>query len=144
MSFRPDFPLPDTAWPPTREFWSAAACHALAIPVCDGCHHYVWYPATPCRHCGNPTLTWTDVGGRGTLFAWSVVRRPFIPQLADAVPFVTALVALAEDPAVRIVTRIVDADPERLRADMPVKVVFRPLRFTGVAGEVVAPLFAPA
>jgi hypothetical protein len=42
---------------------------------------------------------------------------------------------------VRLVTRIVDCAPEELRCDLPVTVVFRPLRFAGVAGEVVAPMF---
>jgi hypothetical protein len=31
-----------------------------------------------------------------------------------------------------------------LRTDMPVRVVFRPLCIPGVAGEVTAPMFAPA
>ncbi len=41
-------------------------------------------------------------------------------------------------------TRIVDCDPTVLRADMPMRVVFRPLRFAGVRGEVTAPMFVPA
>ena len=44
----------------------------------------------------------------------------------------------------RIPTRIVDADPDALDFEMPVQVVFRPISFTGVDGEVVAPLFVPA
>ena len=59
-------------------------------------------------------------------------------------PYVAGVVTVDEDPAVRIVTRIVDCDPGRLRIDMPVRVVFRPLRFAGVAGEVIAPFFVPA
>ena len=73
-----------------------------------------------------------------------MVRRAFIPQLADDVPYMPALVAIDEDPAVRIVTRMVDCAPETLRIDMPVRAVFRPLRFAGVSGEVMAPLFVPA
>ncbi len=73
-----------------------------------------------------------------------MVTHPFLPQFADLVPFVPALVALDEDPAVRIPTRIVDTDPEALEFEMPVQVVFRPISFTGVDGEVVAPLFVPA
>ncbi|TMA56522.1 MAG: OB-fold domain-containing protein [Deltaproteobacteria bacterium] len=84
------------------------------------------------------------MSGRGRLFSWSVVRRAFIPQLAADVPYVAGVVAIEEDPAVRIVTRIVDCDPASLRADMPVCVVFRPLRFAGVHGEVTAPMFVPA
>ena len=58
-------------------------------------------------------------------------------------PFVTALVALKEDPAVRLVTRIVDVPPEELRVDMSVHVVFQPMRFPGVARQVIAPFFTP-
>jgi uncharacterized OB-fold protein len=143
MKFRDDFPLPDTAWPPAREFWAAAARGELRLPRCDACGRFVWYPDGACRACGATAQTWTAVGGRGRLFSWSVVHRAFIPQLADAVPYVTGLVAIDEDPAVRLVTRVVDVEPAQLRVDMPVRVVFRPLRFAGVAGSVPAPMFAP-
>jgi len=144
MQFRSAFPLPDIDWPPTREFLAAAARGVLAIPRFDTCVRYVWYPDGTCRFCGAHSATWTPVSGRGRLFSWSVVRRAFIPQVADDVPYVAGLVTIDEDPAVRIVTRVVDCTPEALRIDMPVRVVFRPLHFAGVSGEVVAPLFVPA
>jgi len=82
--------------------------------------------------------------GRGTLFSWVVVTHAFLPQFADLVPFVPALVALDEDPAVRIATRVVDCDVDALTFEMPLQVTFRPIAFIGVDGEVTAPLFAPA
>lgn len=144
VKFRDDFPLPDTEWAPTAPFWAAAARHTISIPRCDACARYVWYPGGPCRRCGGTAHTWTPVSGRATLFSWSVIHRAFIPQFAADVPFVTALVALDDDPAVRLATRIVDAAPEQLTIDMPVRAVFRPLRVPGHAREVVAPLFTPA
>jgi hypothetical protein len=39
---------------------------------------------------------------------------------------------------------MVGCDPAALGFDMPVAVTFRPISFTGVDGEVVAPLFTPA
>lgn len=144
VSFRAEFPLPDVGWAPTRPFWEGAARGELLLPRCDACGRYVWYPDGPCRHCSGLERTWTRLSGRGRLFAWSVVRRAFIPQLAELVPFASGLVVPAEDDAVRLVTRIVDCPLSELAVDMPVEVVFRPLRFAGVAGEVVAPLFAPA
>ena len=143
MKFRHEFPLPDPEWPPTREFWAAAARRELAVPRCDACGRYVWYPDGTCRFCGSKACTWTTLSGRGRLFSWSVVRRAFIPQFAADVPYIAGVVTIDEDPAVRIVTRIVDCDPECLRIDMPVRAVFRPLRFAGVEGEVIAPLFVP-
>ncbi len=144
MSFRKTFPLPDTEWPPTQEFWAAAARGELAVPRCDACRRYVWYPDGRCRFCRSQSSTWTRLSGRGRVFSWSVVRRAFIPELAEDVPYVAALVAIDEDPAVRLVTRLLDCDPAQLRIDMPVRVVFRPLRFPGVPGEVAAPMFVPA
>jgi hypothetical protein len=83
------------------------------------------------------------MSGRGRLFAWTVVRHAFLPQFADEVPYVPALVALDEDPAVRIVSRIVDCDPARLAFDQPVQVAFRPLSFPGIDRTVTAPFFTP-
>jgi uncharacterized protein len=144
MKFRENFPLPDTDWPPTRPFWEAAAKGQLAIPRCELCGKYVWYPEGTCRHCTGTRLRWTAVSGRGSLFSWVVVHRAFLPQLADQVPFVSALVSLQEDPGVRLVSRIVDCPLDALRIDMPLQVAFRPMRFTGIEGEVMAPYFAPA
>ena len=144
MKFRDDFPLPDVAWPPLREYWAGAARGELVLPRCDGCARYVWYPDGACRSCDATAHTWTRVSGRGRLFSWSIVHRAFIPQLANLVPFVTGLVAIEEDAAVRLATYIVDCPHDRLRIDMPLVAVFRPLRFVAVAGAVTAPLFAPS
>ena len=143
MKFRDDFPLPDVDWPPTREFWSAAARKELMLPRCDACARYVWYPDGTCRHCGAARHTWTHVSGAGRLFSWSIVHRAFIPQFANLVPFVTALVAIDEEPSVRLATFIVECDHAKLHIDMRVAVDFRPLRFAAVAGTVLAPVFKP-
>ena len=138
-----DFPLPDVTWEPTREFWAGAARGELRITRCDACSRYVWYPEPPCRSCGGTRLTWTAVSGRGTLFSWSVVHHAWIPHFEEQLPFVTGLIALHEDPGVRLVSYIVDCDPAELHCDVPVRVVFRPLRYPGIAAQVIAPLFVP-
>ena len=144
MKFRAEFPLPDVEWPPTQPFWAAAAREELVVPRCDACGRYVWFPDGACRHCGSTTHTWTRVSGHGRLFTWSVVHRAFIPQMTDMVPYVTALVTIDEDSAVRLATYVVDCPHDALRIDMPLLVTFRPLRFTSVSGTVLAPMFAPA
>jgi uncharacterized OB-fold protein len=142
---REDFPLPDTEDPLTAPFFAGAARGELVVTRCDDCGRYVWYPAETCPDCGSGAIAWTPVSGRGTLFAWAVVARAFLPAFAEQVPFVAALVALDEDPYVRIATYIVDADPDTLRADMPVVADFRPLTFPTVPDRaVVVPMFRPA
>jgi uncharacterized OB-fold protein len=138
---RDDFPLPDVDDPLTAPFFAGAARGELLIPRCETCGEYVWYPQDACARDGG-ALTWTAVSGRGTLFTWAIVRRAFLPAFEDRVPFVTALVALDEDPVVRLCTYIVGTAPEDLVADAPVTVTFRPLEFTTVTGKsVTVPMF---
>ena len=141
---RDDFPLPDVDDALTAPYFAGAARGELMITRCEACDRFVWYPAELCPHCEG-ALAWTAVSGAGTLFSWAIVRRAFLPAFADQVPFVTALVALAEDSAVRLPTYLVDAEPETLRADEPVQVTFRPLSFSTVPGKsVIVPMFERA
>jgi uncharacterized OB-fold protein len=141
---RADFPLPDTDWEPTREFWAAAAREELAIPRCQGCRRLHWYPEPRCRRCGVEKHVWERMSGRGTLFTWVVLRHAFLPHFRADLPFVSGLVALEDDPSIRVATRIVDCPPERLAVEMPVEVVFRPLAFPGIERTVTAPFFRPS
>ena len=115
MKKHADFPLPDTSWEPTRGFWEAAARGELAIPRCAACAAYNWYPREACARCGGTDMPWTAVSGRGSLFSWAVVRRALMKELREKAPYVTGLVALEEDPSVRIVTMLVDCDPDALQ-----------------------------
>ena len=116
--------LPDTEWEPTHEFWAAAARGVLSIPRCESCQKYVWYPQPACRHCGAENIRWVSVSGRGTLFSWAVVERALFEPFATKAPYVPGLVALDEDPSVRIVTNIVDCEPQAVAVDMPLEVTF--------------------
>ena len=141
---RTDFPLPDVDDAITAPFFAGAAAGRLVIPRCEACDAFVWYPVERCPGCDG-TPVWTPVSGRGTLFSWAVVRRAFLPAFAEQVPFVTALIALEEDPFVRVPSYVVDADPASLTADQAVVVDFRPLRFPTVPDRsVIVPMFRPA
>ena len=138
-----EFPLPELDFEPTRGFWQAAQREQLAIPRCASCDAFNWYPGDACRDCASEEMPWTPVSGRATLFTYSVVQRALFRAYASKAPYVTGLVALDEDPRVRVVTLLVDCEPGDLRVDMPVEVVFRPLEFPDVAGRVLAPMFKP-
>jgi uncharacterized OB-fold protein len=140
---RADFPLPDLDDELTREFFAGAARGELVIPRCTGCDAWVWYPEPTCPGCGGQPA-WRPTSGRGRLFSWAVVRRPFLAAFAEMTPFVTALVALEEAPEVRIVSYVVEADPGALAPDMALEVTFRPLSFPTVPDRsVVVPMFRP-
>jgi uncharacterized OB-fold protein len=139
------FPLPDPGFAPTRPFFEAAARGELALPRCTGCGRFQWVPPERCRACGSGRLAWEPTSGRATLFSFAVVRRALLREFAPLVPFATGIATLAEDPALRLVTRFVDCAPEELRIGMPLRAVFRPLGYPQVAGwTVVVPFFTPA
>lgn len=138
------FPLPDVEWEPLRPFWAAARRSELAIPRCEACGHWNWYPPERCRACDAAALAWTRVCGRGSLFSFAVVRRAWVKPFDRIAPYVTGLVALEEDPAVRVVSFVVDAAPEALRVDLPVRAVFRPLPLPEAPAGLIVPLFVPA
>jgi len=139
---RADFPLPDLDDPLTAEFFAGAARGELVIPRCGRCSRFVWYPAAECPFCTSDEPRWVPVSGDATLFSWAVVRRAFLPAFAEMVPFVTALVALDEDPSVRLCSYVVDVEPEQLTADVPLHVAFRPLSFPTVPDRsVTVPVF---
>jgi uncharacterized OB-fold protein len=84
--------------PITRPFWEAARKHVLSLQRCDKCAEYVFYPRGLCSHCGSAELTWTEVSGRGTVYSFTVARRPTMVGFPDEVPYVIAIVELDEGP----------------------------------------------
>lgn len=136
------FPLPDPAFEPIAPLWRAAAEGRFSLPRC-ACGTFDWYPAGRCRACGGGDIGWVTLSGRATLFSWAVVHRALHPPLAPLGSYVSAIVTIAEDPAVRFVTRLVEARPGRLRADMPLAVRFADLGHPAVVTGVIAPLFTP-
>ncbi|MUL82322.1 MULTISPECIES: OB-fold domain-containing protein [unclassified Mycolicibacterium] len=76
--------------------------------------------------------------GEATLISWSIVHRAPLPALLASVPYISAIVELAEGPW--LIVRIVTANPDRLRAGLEVTV--RYLRSGRGDGEVI-PVFTP-
>ena len=130
---------------PNAEFYAFLARGELRLQRCIACGTWRHPPRHRCAACGSVEAAWETASGRGRVFTWTVVRRAFLPAFEEMVPFVTALVSLEEDPAVRIVSYIVDCEPDALAADLPVEAVFRPLQFATVPDRSVpVPMFVPA
>lgn len=81
---------------------------------------------------GSPDLEPVAVSGDGVLVSWAVVHRAPLPALADAVPYVSAVVELAEGPWV--IVRLVGATGS-LRAGDPVRARFVPSGGSDDPGE---------
>ena len=119
MSALPSPPPPDN--PEAAPFWEAAASGRLVLPVCDACGHHIWYPRSWCPVCGSEAVTWTEMSGRGTVYACTVIRKGMGPWAAAA-PYVGAYVELAEGP--RVLTNVITDDPTSVHIGMAVTAMF--------------------
>jgi uncharacterized OB-fold protein len=105
-------------------FWAALVEDRLVLPVCDACGHRIWYPRTWCPVCEGDAVTWTEMSGRGTVYACTVIRRGMGPW-AEAAPYVGAYVELAEGP--RILTNVVTDEPDRVQIGTEVEAIYVPV-----------------
>ena len=117
----PPKPLPQPT-PITQPFWDAAKERRLSIQRCASCERYIFYPRPLCPYCGSTELIWTDVSGRGVVYSYTIARRPTMRAFAEDVPYVIAIVELAEGP--HMTTHIVDCEPEAVAIGMPVEATF--------------------
>jgi uncharacterized OB-fold protein len=123
----------------TRFFWDGLAERRLLIQRCSACRHWVHYPRPRCPWCQSPDLAPEEVSGRGELYAFTVTVQAFHPFFADRLPYVLALVELAEQEGLRLTTQVVGCDEVDLRIGMPLELVWTDLGDLGPA-----PFFRPA
>ena len=112
-------PMPDHV---TGRFWEAAKQHRLMIQRCRECGEYQFFPQSYCRNCLSEDIDWIEACGKGEVYAYTVVHRPPSLTFEEDVPYTVALVELSE--GVRLMSNIVEAEPEEVSVGMPVEVVF--------------------
>ncbi|MFF2899847.1 Zn-ribbon domain-containing OB-fold protein [Streptomyces sp. NPDC057966] len=128
-----DRPEPDAF---TRPYWDAAARGQLLLRRCRDCGRAHHYPREFCPHCWSEDTDWERASGDATLYTWSVVHRNDLPPFGARVPYVAAVVDLAEGP--RMMTEVVGCEESALAVGMALRVTFRQEE-----GEEAVPVFRP-
>lgn len=107
-----------------NDFWSLLRGGALHLQRCGSCEFVRFPPGDACPKCGVPGGSWIDVGGQGTLRAWTVThlaasdRLP--TRLRAEVPFVLGLVEVPLCSSFLIPVRITGVAPELLKLGLQV------------------------
>jgi hypothetical protein len=132
MSVPPPLPAIDAD---SQPFWDAARRGELLIQRCTSCGRWQFYPRLRCVRCAGD-VEWTAASGAGRVYSYTVVHRAAHEAFAAAVPYVVALIDLAEGP--RMMSRL-RVSPDDARIGLEVRVAFE-----RVTDEVTLPVFEAA
>jgi uncharacterized OB-fold protein len=126
------FLLPDVSEPTAAEFWAGAARGELLVQACGSCGRRRHPPRPMCPHCRSTDVTWERMSGTGRVWSFVVPHPPLLPAYSPYAPYNVIVVALDDDPKIRLVGNLVasadgdinEIDPHTIEVGEPVRVVF--------------------
>ena len=136
MSPAIEHPRPGVDWE-SRPYWEACGRHELVLQRCGQCGTLRVRPRALCPDCLSDDTRFVVASGRGSVHTYTVTHQNQAPGFRQALPYVLAYVDL--DEGVRMLTNLVDCDPEAVRIGMPVVV-----DFADRDGGIAIPRFRPA
>jgi uncharacterized OB-fold protein len=114
-------PLPEIQrW--SKPFWEGTKQKKLLIQQCKDCNSNIFYPRKFCPECWSSNTSWVEASGKGKVFTFSVTMTGVEDRFVNDLPFILALVDLEE--GVRMMTTIVECQPEEVKIGMDVEVIF--------------------
>jgi uncharacterized OB-fold protein len=105
----------------SRPFWQGLNEGEVRIQQCNQCEGWVFFPRRHCSHCLAHDLEWRPVSGRGTLYSYTLTRIPTLPEFADELPQMLAVVELEQ--GVRINSTLVGLEEDEIKVGMALKAV---------------------
>jgi uncharacterized protein len=102
-------------------FWTSGKDGVLRFLHCAECDEYIHPPVPYCPKCDSDRPAPAAVSGRATVHSFTVNHQAW-DGTTD--PYVIALVAIDEQPDVRLTTNIVGCAIDDVEIGMPVEVVF--------------------
>jgi uncharacterized protein len=127
------FLLPDVEDPDAAEFWAGCGRDELLVQMCASCGLRRMPPRPMCPRCRSLQFRWDEMSGRGTIWSFIIPHPPLLPAYQELAPYNVIIVALDEDPALRMVGNLVErpdgpineVDPATIRIGDPVRAVFQ-------------------
>ena len=106
----------------SNEYWASAKQGRLVLRECVDCGSKHYPPRHLCPQCWSQQLQWIEARGTARVYTFTVMHRPPLPEFAAAIPYVVALVDLAEGP--RMMANIVGDDALEVAIDEIVELCF--------------------
>lgn len=134
--FFPDSMPPPLADATTLPWWEAAAEHRLVVQRCTACEHTRLPPSPICPECRSSDADWKDVPGSGEVYTYTTVHRPI--AAAQELPYYIAVISLEDSGGLRMISNLVDVNPDELEIGMPVELVWEDM-----SDDLAIPRFRP-
>jgi uncharacterized OB-fold protein len=116
-----DLPVPQPI-ETTKPFWDGLKDQKLRIQYSPSSGQWVFYPRVLAPGTLADDLEWREITGAGTVYTYTIGRRPTAPPWADRVPQIIAVVEV--DEGAHIPTELVGVQPEDVRVGLRVQPVF--------------------
>ena len=128
-----EFLLPDTDDPVSAPFWEGCARGELLVQRFTASGNLVIPPRPMDPVSRTLEYEWVPMSGRGTIWSFAVPHPPLLPAYSELAPYNVVVVALDEDPGLRLVGNLVaredgpinEVDPASIEIGEPVRVVFQ-------------------
>lgn len=137
MYKKPAFRIQPAVTLETEHFWTSGKDNELCFLHCNDCATWIHPPQPICPRCTGKHIEPKAASGKGMVHTFTINRQAWIPGFEP--PYVIALVEIDEDPAVRLMTQLVNVDVEKVYIGMKVQVLFEQQD----NGFVYIPLFQP-
>ncbi|MCU4182887.1 OB-fold domain-containing protein [Acidiferrimicrobium sp. IK] len=117
-------------------FWASGSDGRLRLQRCGDCGQLRFPVAPICPYCHSTVTEIAELSGRATVVGSTVNHQQWSPALVP--PYSIAVVALEDDPRIRLTTNITGCPPDEVRLGLRVAVHFEQLE-----DGVWLPLFSP-
>lgn len=123
-------PIPEDV---DRGFFEAANEDRLVIQNCTACNRLQHPPQATCTSCGagDSELEWKQMSGRGTIYSYAVIYDTPVAAMQPDQPYNCAIIALDEDPGIKMLSHLPGTPVDEVPMDAPVEVVFEVTQATG-------------
>ena len=100
---------PPVADADSQFYWDGLRARRLLVQRCAECECHRFPPMPACPSCAAPGGQVVELEPQGTIYSWIVVHHAFAPAFRGEVPYVIAVVELAE--GCRLLARLEHQEP---------------------------------
>lgn len=106
-----------------RPYWEGLRARRLRLPRCEACGTFRFHHTRFCPECGSDRAAWTELSGRGRLWARCVFHQVYFEAFRERVPYGVVIVELEE--GVRVYSNLADdAHPMDVPIGAPLQAEF--------------------